>query len=107
LVFALILFKFMGATAGDAYRIGSARLGGFNGIPAFPVLNVPGDPATQIYGTSYYYLVVACLLGAYLLARLILASAFGRVLIGIRENDLRMELLGYNVPAYKTAIFSI
>ena len=29
------------------------------------------------------------------------------MLIGIRENDARMELLGYNVPAYKTAIFSI
>src|SRR6185295_1055387 len=107
LVVTLILNRFLNATAGDAYHIANARLGGFNGIPAFPVLNVPGDPAAQIYGTPYYYLVVACLLGAYLLARLILASAFGRVLIGIRENDLRMELLGYNVPAYKTAIFSI
>lgn len=107
LVVTLILNRFMNATAGDAYRIGDARLGGFNGIPAFPILNVPGDPATQIYGTPYYYLVVACLLGAYLLARVILASAFGRVLIGIRENDTRMELLGYNVPGYKTAIFAI
>ena len=47
----------MNATAGDAYRIGNARLGGFNGIPAFPMLNVPGDPSAQIYGTPYYYLV--------------------------------------------------
>lgn len=107
LVFALILFKFMGATAGDAYRIGSARLGGFNGIPAFPVLNVPGDPSTQIYGTGLYYVVVVCLLGCYLLARWILGSAFGRVLLGIRENEARAELLGYNAPAYKTAIFSL
>ena len=29
------------------------------------------------------------------------------MLVGIRENDARMELLGYNVPAYKTAIFAI
>jgi branched-chain amino acid transport system permease protein len=107
LVFALILFKFMGATAGDAYRIGSARLGGFNGIPAFPVLNVPGDPSTQIYGTGLYYVVVVCLLGCYLLARWVLSSAFGRVLLGIRENEARAELLGYNAPAYKTAIFSL
>jgi branched-chain amino acid transport system permease protein len=107
LVVTLILFKFMSATAGDAYRIGDARLGGFNGIPAFPILNLPGDPAAQIYGTPYYYLVVACLLLCYLLARWILASAFGRVLVGIRENDLRAELLGYNVPAYKTGIFAI
>jgi urea transport system permease protein len=107
LVVTLILNRFMNATAGDAYRIGNARLGGFNGMPAFPVLNVPGDPSNQIYGTSYYYLVIICLLGAYLIARAILATAFGRVLVGIRENDLRMELNGYNVPAYKTAIFAI
>jgi urea transport system permease protein len=107
LVVTLILNRFMNATAGDAYRIGNARLGGFNGIPAFPILNVPGDPDAQIYGTSYYYVVIACLFGSYLLARLILGSAFGRALIGIRENELRMELLGYNVQGLKTAIFTI
>ncbi len=107
LVVTLILFKFMGATAGDAYRIGSARLGGFNGIPAFPVLNVPGDASVQIYGTPFYYVVVVLLLLCYLLCRWILASFFGRVLIGIRENEARVELLGYSAPLYKTAIFTI
>ena len=58
LVVTLILFKFMNATAGDAYRIGSARIGGFNGIPAFPVLNVPGYPSAQIFGTPFYYVVI-------------------------------------------------
>jgi branched-chain amino acid transport system permease protein len=29
------------------------------------------------------------------------------VLVGIRENEARCELLGYSVPAYKTAIFTI
>src|ERR1700761_1416301 len=62
LVVTLILNRFMNATAGDTYRIGNARLGGFNGIPAFPILNVPGDPATQVFGTPYYYVVIACLL---------------------------------------------
>ena len=107
LVVTLILNRFMNATAGDAYRIGNARLGGFNGIPAFPTLNVPGDPTTEVYGTAYYYVVIVCLLAAYLICRWILASSFGRALIGIRENELRMELLGYNVPAYKTAIFAV
>ena len=107
LVVTLILNRFMNATAGDAYRIGNARLGGFNGIPAFPTLNVPGEPSMEVYGTVYYYVVIVCLIAAYLIARWILASAFGRTLIGIRENELRMELLGYNVPAYKTAIFAV
>ena len=107
LVFSLILAKFMGATAGDAYSIGNARLGGFNGIPAFPILNVPGDPSIPIFGTALYYLVLICLVLCYLIARWVLSSAFGRVLLGIRENEARVELLGYNAPAYKTAIFSL
>lgn len=107
LVVTLILYRFMNATAGDAYRIGNARLGGFNGMPAFPTLNVPGAPNIEIYGTTYYYVVIVCLLAAYLVARWILAGAFGRTLIGIRENEQRMELLGYDVAGYKTAIFAI
>jgi branched-chain amino acid transport system permease protein len=107
LVVALILFKFMNATAGDAYKIGDARLGGFNGIPGFPILNVPGDPSAQIWGTPFYYVVAISLLLCYLLCRWVLASKFGRVLLGIRENELRAELLGYNVPMYKTAVFTL
>src|ERR1700756_2010865 len=58
LVVTLILNRFMNATAGDAYRIGNARLGGFNGITGVPTLNVPGEPSMEIYGTAYYYVVV-------------------------------------------------
>ncbi|OED39923.1 urea ABC transporter [Chromatiales bacterium (ex Bugula neritina AB1)] len=107
LVVSLILYKFMNATAGDVYRIGDARLGGFNGIPGFPLLNVPGDPSAEIWGTPFYYVVAVALLLCYLVARWVLYSSFGRILTGIRENDLRAELLGYNVPLYKTAIFSL
>ena len=107
LVVTLILFKFMSATAGDQYRIGDARLGGFNGIPGFQVLNVPGLPDESLFGTPLYYATAIALLLCYLLCRWILARSFGRVLVGIRENEVRCELLGYSVPAYKTAIFTI
>jgi branched-chain amino acid transport system permease protein len=107
LVVTLILFNFMSATAGDAYRIGSARLGGFNGIPGFPTLNVPGMPDLSLSGPPMYYLCVAALLGCYLVSRWILARSFGRILVGIRENEARCELMGYNVPACKTAVFSL
>ena len=107
LVFTLILFKFMSATAGDAYIIGDARLGGFNGIPGFQTLNVPGYPELSLFGVPTYYVCAAALLACYLLCRWILARSFGRLLVGIRENEARCELLGYNVPAAKTAIFSI
>ena len=107
LVVTLILFKFMSATAGDAYVIGDARLGGFNGIPGFQTLNVPGNPDISLFGLPTYYVCAASLLLNYLLCRWILARSFGRVLIGIRENEARCELMGYNVAAYKTAIFSL
>ena len=107
LVVTLILFNFMSATAGYAYKIGDARLGGFNGIPGFPTLNAPGYPEISLFGTPMYYVCVAALLGCYLLCRWVLARSFGRVLVGIRENEARCELMGYNVPACKTAIFAL
>lgn len=110
LVFTLILFNFMRATAGDAYKIGSARLGGFNGMPGFPVINLPGNPEMDLFAMgewTLYYITVASLVLCYLICRWILARSFGRVLIGIRENEDRCELMGYNVPAYKTAVFAI
>ena len=107
LVVTLILFKFMSATAGDAYVIGQARLGGFNGIPGFHTLNVPGYVDWSLFGLPTYYVCAAALLLGYLLSRWILARSFGRVLIGIRENEARCELMGYNVAAYKTAIFAL
>ena len=35
------------------------------------------------------------------------ASRFGRVVVAIRENELRAELLGYDVRLYKLGIFTI
>jgi branched-chain amino acid transport system permease protein len=107
LVVTLILFKFMNATAGDAYRILDARLGGFNGMPGFPTLNVPGFPELSLFGTPTYYVCAVALLLCYLLCRWILARSFGRLLVGIRENESRCELMGYNVAAIKTAIFTL
>lgn len=107
LVVTLILNKFVGATAGEGYVIGDARLGGFNGIPGFVTLHVPGAPDWSLFGTPMYYFCAFCLVACYLISRWILARSFGRVLVGIRENENRAELLGYNVALYKTGIFTI
>lgn len=107
LVFSLLLTKFMGATGGEAYRIGEARLGGFNGIPSFPLFHLPGRPDDVVSGDALYYLCVAVLAACYLIARWLLASTPGKVLVGTRESDLRCELLGYNVPMYQTGVFVV
>ena len=45
LTVTLILFNSVNSTAGPEFHIGAARLGGFNGIPGIPPLNVPGNKA--------------------------------------------------------------
>ena len=44
LTVTLILFKLINSTSGGAYHIGSARLGGFNGIPGDPAAERAGRP---------------------------------------------------------------
>ena len=54
-----------------------------------------------------FYLATASLLLTYFGLRLLLASRFGRVIVGIRENERRAELLGYDPRAYKLVTFTI
>ena len=103
----LIFFNLVNSTAGDAYRIGSARLNGFNGMPSLPTFNVPGDPGRLLDPTETFYLVMALLLVVYVGLHLLLASHFGRVVVAVRENETRCELLGYDVRLVKLWIFTI
>jgi ABC-type branched-subunit amino acid transport system permease subunit len=103
----LIFFNVMNSTAGDAYRIGKARLNGFNGMPSLPTLNVPGDPGRLLDPTETFQVVMALLVIAYLGLHALMASHFGRVVIAIRENETRCELLGYDVRRHKLLIFTI
>ena len=107
LVVTLILFKAINSTAGPQYVIGNARIGGFNGIPGFPTMNVPGFPEAYIWGDMYFY-VCAILLGlVYMFVTVLLRSSFGRIAVGIRENETRMSLMGYDVRARKTVMFVV
>jgi ABC-type branched-subunit amino acid transport system permease subunit len=107
LTVTLILFNVINSTAGPEFHIGSARLGGFNGIPGIPPLNVPGDKGSAIELEGMFYLSTALLLATYFALRLLLASRFGRIIVGIRENERRAELLGYDPRAYKLVTFTI
>jgi branched-chain amino acid transport system permease protein len=107
LVVTLILFRFVNSTAGPQYVIGEARLGGFNGIPGFQTLNVPGNPDWYIQDVGFYYFCCIALLVVYALVRWLLASPFGRIAVAIRENEQRVELMGYDVRLRKTVLFAI
>jgi ABC-type uncharacterized transport system ATPase subunit/ABC-type branched-subunit amino acid transport system permease subunit len=107
LTVTLILFNSVNSTAGPEFHLGVARLGGFNGIPGIPPLNYPGNKAAVIDLEGMFYLATAALLATYFGLRLLLASRFGRIIVGIRENERRAELLGYDPRAYKLATFTI
>ena len=98
LTVTLILFNSVNSTAGPEFHIGIARLGGFNGIPGIPPLNYPGNKAAVIDLEGMFYLATAALLATYFGLRLLLASRFGRIIVGIRENERRAELLGIRSP---------
>jgi branched-chain amino acid transport system permease protein len=107
LTVTLILFNAVNSTAGPEFHIGSARLGGFNGIPGIPPLNLPFSKSAAIDLEGMFYLSTGALLLTYFGLRWLLASRFGRVIVGIRENERRAELLGYDPRIYKLATFTI
>ena len=54
-----------------------------------------------------FYVVLAFFLVVYVLLRVILASPFGRVLVGIKANEPRMRSLGFATLRYKLVCFVI
>ena len=107
LAVSLIFYYLIGASAGSEYKVGKALLGGYNGIPSVPPINVPGDPKAQIVYDDLYVLSAALLFIVYFGLRWLIASDFGRVVVSIRENEARTELLGYDVRRYKLIVFAI
>lgn len=107
LVVTLILEKAIRATSGDQFVVGSVRLNGQNGIPGVPALQIPWDPQTTLFIDGVFYLTAALMMLVYVGLRLLLTSGFGQVLVGLRENQRRVELLGYDSRRYHLAAFTI
>ncbi|HVY07617.1 MAG TPA: branched-chain amino acid ABC transporter permease [Burkholderiales bacterium] len=105
----LVLAFFLGQTAGPEWKIGNARLNGFNGMKGMDPLTLPWFGGSQVYfeGTYLYYLIVALLVIVYLLLRMLVNSRFGNVIVAIREDPQRAELLGYDVRKYQLVTFVI
>jgi ABC-type branched-subunit amino acid transport system permease subunit len=107
LTVTLIFYHCVNATAGAEYHIGEALLGGFNGMPSVPTINIPFSPADDLSPEQMFYLAGAALLGTYICLSALLRTRFGRVLVAIRENEQRVELLGYDVRFHKLMAFAI
>ncbi|HZD63351.1 MAG TPA: branched-chain amino acid ABC transporter permease [Xanthobacteraceae bacterium] len=56
---------------------------------------------------AFYYVVLFCLLGAYLFCRALVASRFGRVVRGVKENPVRVATIGFDVYRFQLATYVI
>jgi branched-chain amino acid transport system permease protein len=107
LTVTLIFYNVINSTAGPQYHIGEALLGGFNGMPNVPALNVPFQPDNNLEPAGMFEFCAALLLIVYFGLHAVLRTRFGRVLVAVRENEQRVEFLGYDVRLHKLVAFSL
>jgi urea transport system permease protein len=77
---------------------GNNGLTDFKDIASFPV-------QAQRTRVALYCLSVLVLIVAFIAARLLVTSAFGKVLVAIRDAESRTRFLGYRVEHYKLCVF--
>ena len=78
---------------------------GDNGLPGVVPAHWLGlDLTDQV---TFYYLALTVLVLAYLALVRITRSQFGQVLLGIRENEVRVRFAGYHVEHYETAAVAV
>src|SRR5438105_6625962 len=82
------------------------KLGGTNGLTDFKsILGVSlSSPGTL---RALYIVTAALLVGALLASRAIVRSKTGLVLEAIRDNERRLEFLGYNTAGFKIFVFAV
>jgi branched-chain amino acid transport system permease protein len=73
-------------------------------------INLPRRPAFGIQlsdDVTYFYVVFGFFVLSLLLLYILVESPFGRSLVGIREREVRMRILGYNTCLHKYLAFVI
>ena len=78
--------------------------GGDDGLPGVP-RPAAGLPWSLAGDRAFYYFVLVFALAATVALWTVVRSPFGRALVGIRESERRMEVLGYDTWRYKYVAF--
>lgn len=92
--FAILLIGRQGVTGGT---------NGLTNVTTFMGFDL-NDPVNQ---RSVYVLIAVCLGFLYLLARQIVESRYGRVLMAVRDREDRVRFLGYNPTTFKIIAYSV
>ena len=80
--------------------------GGNNGLTDFKDI-LGFDLQAQTTRATLFVLSAIALGGAYVLARMLVQSKFGKVLVSIRDAESRTRFLGYRVEHYKLFAFTL
>ena len=87
------------------FSISLERYGGDDGLSLYSRNQLPGlDLGDDV---NFYYLCLGILLAFLFLSYRLVQSRFGKVILGIRENERRMQALGFPTYRYKLACFTI
>jgi len=78
--------------------------GGDDGLPGVP-RPAAGLPWSFAGGPAFYYFVLVVFVALTSALWIVVRSPFGQALIGIRESERRMEVLGYDTWRYKYVAF--
>lgn len=102
----LILQLSFARTAGQQFTIGDAHLGGYDGMTSIPSMTLGIESFSLSLGyVGMYYFIILLFIGLFLGLRYLVNSDYGRVLIAIRDDEHRTEMLGYDVRKIKLHIF--
>jgi urea transport system permease protein len=80
--------------------------GGINGITDLRTL-LGWDIRTDYAKYILYFVCCALLLGSMLLARFVITSKLGRILVAVRDKEDRVRFSGYDVANFKVFIFCL
>ncbi len=109
LAVSLVINTLLAGTAGPQYHMGRVLLGGYNGMTEIPpvVLGIPGLGGTALGRQPAYIFFGLLAVLSYGFIAWLLRRPFGRIVVSVRENELRAELLGYDVRRYRLLAFTI
>jgi len=77
----------------------STWTGGQNGLTGFETI--------PLAGTSFYFFLLVVLVIVFAIVYYLTKSDFGKLIVSIRDNEERVQFLGFKVPHIKTLVFVI
>ena len=96
-IFFFVASKWTSLTGGEDGMLGIARLPIELGFTSFSLRD----------NTALYYFSFAVFVAVVMLLWRLVNSPFGRVIRAIKQNEMRVGYLGYNVFLYKWAVFTL